>query len=54
MHDVLMISLTSFRMPNLKSVSMQNLEVLSRPTLGKVETTPQIGDDLKNVCTNTI
>ena len=49
-----MISLTSFRMPNRKNVSMQNLEVMSRPTLGKMETAPQIGEDLERVSTNTI
>ena len=45
------------RVSNRKSVSMQNeftSVILSRPTLGKIETTPQIGKDLENVHTNAI
>ena len=45
------------RVSNWKSESMQNwsISVFSvRPTLGKIETTPQIGDTLEKVCENTI
>ena len=51
------LNMSLYRVSNRKSESMQNQSISEfsvRSTLGKMETTPQIGNTLEKVCENAI